>query len=124
MCICKITCKPLGTFADFRKTCSTPSSNYLTEGKVRKKTSPKEEGREGGEKSVRSAPVGVAVAASRGAWGHFPPVRRNKWSKSAIFCKFLDFAPSETHFSPLMPPQKNLVPPLGGRGSSLGPTAC
>ena len=43
-----------------------------------------------------------AVAASREGgmgypvWGsapHLPPVRKKKWSKSAIFCKFLDFCP-------------------------------
>ena len=48
-----------------------------------------------------------------GSAPHLPPVRRKKWSKSAIFGKFLDFCPTETHFAPSMPlpkKKKNLVP--------------
>ena len=45
-----------------------------------------------------------------GAWEHFPPPlkapsQKKKWPKSAIFGKFLDFSPLESHFAPSMPPQ-------------------
>ena len=61
--------------------------------------------------------VSEAVAASRGAWGHFPlsrrlcpplaPPVRKKWLKSATFGKFLDFYPLRIVFCPLdAPPQK------------------
>ena len=36
-----------------------------------------------------------------------PPVRRTKWQKSAICSNFVDFSPSDTQFSPSMPPNKN-----------------
>ena len=60
-----------------------------------------------------------AVAASRGAWGHLPPpvggsaphsppVRRKKWSKSAIFGKFFDLCPLRIAFCPLDTPHKKI----------------
>ena len=40
----------------------------------------------------------------RGSAHHFPPVRRKKWQKSAIFSYFFIFAPSDMHFVLSMPP--------------------
>ena len=44
----------------------------------------------------------------------FPPVRRKKWPKSAIFGKFWIFAPQNRILPPRCPPHKKkiLVPPL------------
>ena len=69
----------------------------------------------------------LSVAASRGGgMGHppssealppppplVPPTEGKNWLKSAIFGNFLNFAPSDIHFAPSMPPTKNFpVPPL------------
>ena len=60
----------------------------------------------------------------QGEMGAFAPRRRlspsplvpqseeKKWPKSAIFNKFLDFCPSESHFAPSMPHKKIMVLPL------------
>ena len=66
-----------------------------------------------------------AVAASKGGMGAFappvrgsaphtfPPVRRKNGQNKLFLANFWIFAPSESHFTPSMPPTKKfLVPPL------------